>query len=224
MNILCPTIEQYLLSPCLLTIDEFNEKYSSFSMAQLKQIADDKYNEMDICVRIGYPFKQMVHYTKGDLKKEQNVKINHDLYIELRDFKIELKYLKNWNCSSGTKSASLNWDTIQNDFDWLQYEIRNGNKGKRAFIIGWFNCVERFSQLIKLGEGAGSKPLINETRVSYFPFLTKDKVPTYTSDLVYNYADAYKPVSVNLIGKDNQHISCLLVGNETDVFHFAIYF
>lgn len=37
---------------------------------------------MDIIVRIGYPFKQMVHYTVGEGYKGVSKKVNHDLYIE----------------------------------------------------------------------------------------------------------------------------------------------
>ena len=76
-----PTISQYLLSTCLFTIDELNEQYRGLSKEELKLIADDKYNEMDITVRLGYPFKQTVHYTVGDGKKNGS-KVNHDLYVE----------------------------------------------------------------------------------------------------------------------------------------------
>jgi len=89
-----PAINQYLLSTCLFIIDELNEQYSNLSREELKSIADDKFNEMDITVRLGYPFKQMVHYTVGDGKGGR--KVNHDLYVESKDFKIEIKYLKNW--------------------------------------------------------------------------------------------------------------------------------
>ena len=64
-----PTISQYLLSTCLFIIDELNEQYGRLSKEELKEIADYKYNEMDITVRLGYPFKQTVHYTVGDAKK-----------------------------------------------------------------------------------------------------------------------------------------------------------
>lgn len=221
-----PTIDQYLLSPCLVIIDEFNEKYQNISKKQLKQIADEKYNEMDICVRVGYPFKQMVHYTKGDLKKHLKTKINHDLFIELNDFRTELKFLKNWICSSGTRSASKNWKEIKADFDWTTTEIKNGNKGRIAFIIAWFNCVDYFSQLIQLGDGntKGCKPIASEEKICYFPFLRKKTSPTYTIDLAYRYDLAYKPLQVNLIGEDNIDLNCIFLGKETDVFHFAIYF
>lgn len=55
----CPTIDQYLLSTCLFIIDEFNGLYKDIDKKELKRIADEEYNEMDICVKIGYPFRQM---------------------------------------------------------------------------------------------------------------------------------------------------------------------
>jgi len=221
-----PTIDQYLISTCLFIIDEFNEQYKNISKTELKRIADEKFNEMDLCVRVGYPFRQMAHYTVGDNRNKSTSKVNHDIYVESKDFKIEVKYLKNWKCSSGTSSASKNWDAYQEDFDWLLQEIRDGNRGKRAFIIGWFNCVERFSQLIQLGEGRnpGSKPKASERKICYFPFLTRMNVPTYTTDLVYNYNNAYKALPVNLIGDTIEGYNCLFLGNEKDLFHFAIYY
>ena len=87
-----PSISQYLLSTCLYTIDELNEQYGRLTKEELKSIADDKFNEMDITVRLGYPFKQMVHYTVGDAKPKGS-KVNHDLYVESKEFKIEIKYL-----------------------------------------------------------------------------------------------------------------------------------
>lgn len=77
-----PKINQYLLSTCLFIIDEFNDKYQNIGKDELKNIADDKFNEMDICVRIGYPFRQMAHYTVGDNKVKAKSKINHDIYVE----------------------------------------------------------------------------------------------------------------------------------------------
>lgn len=218
-----PTISQYLLSTCLFIIDELNEQYNKLTKEDLKIIADEKFNEMDITVRLGYPFKQMVHYTVGDSKRIGS-KLNHDLFIESKDFKIETKYLKNWSSGSGTKSVSKTWGEYQQDFDWLFEEINNGYKNKRAFVIGWFNCVDSISQYLQLGSGVGSKPLINEERVAYFPFLRKLKSPTYTSDLVYNYERAYKELSIDLIGNTNPNCNCLFLGNENDVFHFAVFY
>lgn len=76
-----PSIDQYLVANCLFIIDEFNILYRGYNKGNLKREADEKFNEMDITVRIGYPFKQNAHYTVGEsskTKKEQ--KINHDLF------------------------------------------------------------------------------------------------------------------------------------------------
>ena len=220
-----PTVDQYLVADCLFIIDEFNILYRGYKQDELKKEADERFNEMDITVRVGYPFKQTVHYTAGEsnrLKKAQ--KINHDLYIEQRDFKIEIKYLKNWVSSSDTRSASKTWSVFQQDFDWLMDEIDAGNKNKVAFVIGWFNCVESFSQLIQLGKGGGAYPLVDERKLSYFPFLKRDKEPTIAKDLRYNYANAYRVLPVNPISARIGDYNCMFLGNPQDSFHFAIYY
>lgn len=218
-----PSISQYLLSTCLFTIDELNEQYRGLSAEELKIVADDKFNEMDITVRLGYPFKQMVHYTVGDSKSKYS-KVNHDLFVESKDFKIEIKYLKNWKSNVGTSSNSKPWEEYQKDFDWLIEEIEEGHKHKRAFVIGWFNCVDSISRYLQLGTGKGSKPLVNEERFAYFPFLRKTKSPTYTTDLVYNYEKAYEVLPLNLIGEKNPDVNCLFLGSRDDVFHFAVFY
>ena len=218
-----PTIDQYLLSTCLFTIDELNEQYGNLSKEELKKVSDEAYNEMDITVRLGYPFKQSVHYTVGD-GRTNGIKVNHDLYVKSKDFKIEVKYLKNWKSHSGTASNSKLWSEYQKDFDWLIEEIDSGHKYKRSFVIGWFNCVDSITKYLQLGTGHGSRPLINDARLAYFPFLRKTKIPTYTSDIVYNYDIAYKELSLNLIGETTPNCNCLFLGNENDVFHFAVYY
>lgn len=221
MSVKQPSIEQYLLSTCLFIIDEFNELYNGIEKEELRRIANEKYNEMDITVKLGYPFRQMVHYTVGD---KNDKKSNHDLFIESKEYKIEVKFPKNWMCGSGTYSNKKQWSEYQLDFEWLFNEITNGNKGKRAFVIGWFNCVETFSQLIQLGWGKGSKPLLNEERICYFPFLRKTRIPTYVADLTYNYKQAYIQIPLNLVGNEDGNCNCIFLGNEEDSFHFAIYF
>ncbi len=226
-TVLNPTIDQYLLSTCLFIIDEFNEMYDSIDNIQLKKIADNEYNEMDICVRIGYPFRNMVHYTVGDGRKkyeeDTKSKINHDIYVKSKGFKIEVKYLKNWKSESGTNSCSKSWREYQQDFDWLYNEIKNGNKGKSAFVIGWFNCVEKFSTLMQLGGTPGGKPKVDPYKVAYFPFL-RSLGTVYTQDLTYNYSKAYKPYEIELRDDIKHEYNCLFLGNENDKFHFAIYF
>ncbi|MNH45861.1 hypothetical protein D3C79_1084330 [compost metagenome] len=51
----------------------------------------------------------MAHYTVGDMKKRDTGKVNHDIYVRNKDFKVEVKYLKKWKSSSGTNFASKNW-------------------------------------------------------------------------------------------------------------------
>lgn len=215
-----PSIEKYFISTCLFTIDEFNEMYKSLSKEELKEIADNDYNEMDICVKIGSPFKNL-HYTVGDSRGK--IKVNHDLYVKSKDFKVEVKYLKNWSAWNGGKCASKSWAEYQADFDWLEHEIKK-NKGKRAFIIGWFNCVDRFSQLIQLGCTKGVRPLVDENRLPYFPFLYRTSKPTYTKDLVYNYYCSYEEMKVKLKGRRRYSMNCIFLGNKSDTFHFAIYY
>ena len=227
MIIKSPHINQYLVSICLLIIDMQNDKYHGISKNDLKIIADDKFSEMDLSAKLGYPFGQMVHYTHGDKivnGNEVTTKINHDLYVEEKDFKIEVKYLKNWTSGNGiTKSNSKLWKEFQKDFDWLFSEISLGNKFKRAMVIGWFNSVDSFAQYVQIGAGRGSKPLVNNERVQYFPFLKKLKDPTRTCDLAYDYQSGYVEQRLNLIGRD-VNCNCMFIGNESDCFHFAIYY
>lgn len=221
-----PTIDQYLVANCLYIIDEFNILYRGWEQQKLKKEADENFNEMDIIVRLGYPFKQNAHYTVGEsnsVKKAQ--KVNHDLYISQRDFKIEVKYLKNWISSANTRAASKSWSVFQQDFDWLMDEIDADNDGKVAFVIGWFNCVNSFSQLIQLGTGNGAYPLADEKKKEYFPFLVADRTPIYAKDLKIDYKKAYMEQFVTPISsKYNGVYKCMLIGKRDDKFHFALYY
>lgn len=221
-----PGINQYLVANCLSIIDEFNMLYQDYTKDKLKKIADEEYNEMDITVRIGYPFKQTAHYTAGEssrIRKEN--KIHHDIYVEQNDFKIEVKYLKNWISTSDTRSVSKTWKVFQQDFDWLMDEIDSGSKGKVSFVIGWFNCVKSFSQLVQLGQGRGAYPLANENKVQYFPFLGRQKVPARTADLYCDYKQlAYKELSLSPVRVRSKEYNCIFLGSENDCFHFAIYY
>ena len=127
--------------------------------------------------------------------------------------------------SSDTRSASKTWDVFQKDFDWLMDEIDANGNGKVAFVIGWFNCVDSFSQLIQLGKGSGAYPLVDEKKLAYFPFLEKGKEPVRTRDLKYNYKIcAYKKRQLNHIATRNGEYNCMFLGNKNDYFHFAIYY
>ncbi len=175
---------------------------------------------MDITVRLGYPFRNMVHYTIGEKNEDKKTKVNHDLYVSSKEFKIEVKYLKNWDCSTGTKSNKKQWSEYEKDFTWLFSEIDADYKNKRAFVIGWFNCTESFTQLIQLGASSGRYPLINEEKLRYFPFLKSTNKPTRTRDIRYDYDLAYQQLTLDFSRKYN----CIFLGCEKDKFHFAIYY
>jgi hypothetical protein len=217
---LIPTIDQYLLSTCLFIIDEFNQMYSYIDKDDLKKISDNEFNEMDICTRIGSPFRNMIHYTVGDRNKSKS---NHDLYVKSKDFRIKVEFLKNFKSENGTNSSSKNWSVCQQDFNWLEEEIKEGNKGKCAFVIGWFNCVNSFSQIMQLGCTRGSKPKIDPYKIGYFPFLKKVGV-SYTKDLEYNYKRAYRPLDVDIKDDLDIEYKCMFLVNENDKFHFALYY
>ena len=154
-----PTISQYLLSTCLFTIDELNEQYRGLSKEELKQIADDKYNEMDITVRLGYPFKQAVHYTVGDGKKNGS-KVNHDLYVESKDFKIEINKLVTY---LGGKDNIITYEFNKSRFIVTLADVSLANK-EAIQRMGAQGIVEIDNQLkIILGDEAKQlKKQINE--------------------------------------------------------------
>ena len=43
--------------------------YAGHDKKKLKREADEEYNEMEIAVKIAYPFRQTVHFTVGERKK-----------------------------------------------------------------------------------------------------------------------------------------------------------
>ena len=211
-----------------------NEQYKEVFVGDnakqnLKISVNERLSETDLSMRLGHPFRQLAHYNVVDSTITDGVKKNHDLFIESKKYKVEVKFLKNWKTDRKTNSNSKMWSEFQRDFDWIISEINNGNKGKCAFVIGWFNCVERFSEIIQLGERedgkrTGGKPLASKRKEKYFPFLKSDKEPTYTKDLIYNYNCAYEILNVNLVDKVVSDLNCVFLGEETDVFHFVIYF
>lgn len=222
-----PPINQYLVANCLYTIDELNILFNSYDESKLKKEADEKFNEMDINVRLGYPFRNTVHYAarkNNTTKKSQ--KINHDLFVEQKNFQIEVKYLKNWLSSSNTRAAAKNWSAFQQDFNWLMDEIDDGKSGKVAFVIGWFNCVDSISRLIQLGKGSGAYPLVDDRKLVYFPFLIKkdNNAPMQTKNLTYDYMKAYTEIPIRPSLTRKGGYKCMFIGKEQDKFHFAIYY
>lgn len=218
-------INEYLELICSLLIDQFNIRYEHYSKENFKLEANNRYVERDWVYKIGEPFKDLAYY---EVQDSQNSQSHHDICIPSKDFIIELKYLKNWDSSSKTKSASKTWNTYKKDFLWLENEILSGKKSKRAFVIIWCNCIEYFGQVMQLGTSRGIKNPVNKERLLYFPFLMSNTNVTdtiYTKDLVYNYDKNFPcQLDLNIIGKGHLNMDCLFLGNKDDRLHIAIYY
>ena len=190
------TIDKYLVSTCLFVIDDFNAQYKNIATPRCEYMqseANTGYTEADLVVRIGYPFRQMANFVMQSSRGKSDV-INqgNDIVIKDMDFRIEVKYVKQ-NKSQGNKYTNhANWGPIEKDFNWLIEEVRKGKKGKRAFIIGWFNCVGTFSDQIQLGEKPGRYQIINSEKIKYFPFLSYDPKSKDTKTVVFRYNDAFR--------------------------------
>ncbi|HEY5523733.1 MAG TPA: hypothetical protein VIK26_00160 [Clostridium sp.] len=212
------TIDKYLISNYLLIIDEFNDRYKEVKdKISLKQIADTEFSEADLVVRLGYPFKNMANFNmQGSV---------HDIVVKEKDFIIEVKYLRNFK-SGIKKNFSANktiWaDAFQKDYDWLCKEIKDGHKGKRAFVLSWFNAVDRFSEIMQLGEGKGGFPNLNEKRIRLLPFINYDPDTLKTKDIFYMYKKAYENLSIQIPGYDENVVNCIFVGKKEGKFHMAI--
>lgn len=225
MRILLPlTIDRYFIIICQIIIDEYNTTYRNFTAEQLKEQADDLTSEMDLTARMGNPFRQLAHFTVADRKDDVDPKANHDIDVTATNyrFKVEVKFLKNLRSKSGTYSNSKNWNEYQKDFNWLRSEIEAGNKGQRAFIIGWFNSLDYFARSMQLGTKAGPKPELNIERLKYFPFLKDVVGDNFCCDYKYDYGKAYKQHTVCSVGEVDYN--CIFLGTPDDKFHFALYY
>lgn len=211
-------ILDYLKSNLLLIIEELNLTLSNYTNEQLMDFADNLFTEADLQARIWYPYRNFAH-----LNMQGNPK---DIHIPSKDFIIEVKYLRAFNSASKSKTNKANWyDTFDKDYSWLTYEIKQGNKNKRAFILGWINIEGRkFSNVIQLGKRPGKSPAINKERISLFPFVNYDPFNSKTSSVFYSYSQHNKINSIPIPGYGDDTINCLFLGSPSDKFHFAIYF
>lgn len=219
------SIKEYLELICSLLIDQFNMRYEHYSSDEFKKEANERYVERDWVYKIGEPFKELAFYEVKDVKNGQS---HHDICVPSKEFVMEIKYLKNWDSASKTKSASKQWSTYAKDFYWLEEEIKAGNKNKRAFVIVWCNCHDYFGQIMQLGTSRGTKNPVNKDRLIYFPFLMSKKRTgdvIYTKDLEYNYDKKFPcQLDLNILGKGNVNLDCLFLGNPNDRLHIAIYY
>ncbi len=218
-------IEKYLLSTCLFVIDDFNDEYEKVPVRspELENVANN-FSEADLVFRIGYPFGHRARFSMQTAKGKKNG--SNDIEIKSKDFKIEVKFLKRYKSNKGnTSSNKIVWKQIQEDFDWLQNEIKNGGKGNCAFIIGWFNSTERFSQQIQLGTKSGN-PLqeISNGKESYFPFIGYNSETRSTQSAVYKYDTALESIELPIDLGFNEKMGCIFLGQPNDKFHVAIYY
>lgn len=214
-----PSIEQYLISTCLFIIDEFNQQFKDLSREELMKIANNEFNETDLSFRVGFPFKNMAYFEnkekRGNLPKT-------DIYIKDKDFKIEIKFLRNYYAKNKkTNSNSTPWKQIKGDFDWLVDDIKAGKKHKSAFIIGWFNYFDYFSQIVQLGTGAGSIPNYDQRKVDYFPFLRTNGPKAKDLEIAYDVSHTIRDSLTPDIKGHQLH--CMLIGSEEDKFNMALY-
>lgn len=221
------SIDEYLELICSLLIDQFNVRYEHYSLDELKKEANERYVERDWVYKIGEHFKDLAYYEIPNLNSSQK---HHDIGIPSKDFIIEIKYLKNWEAASQSKSRSNSkvWKEFEKDFQWLAEEIKSGKKGKRAFILIWCNCLDYLGQVVQLGSGRGYKNPINKDRLVYFPYLINSKGNAdivYTRDLVNNYDKNFPcQLDLNSIGKGDVNMDCLFLGNKKDKLHIVIYY
>lgn len=220
------SLDRYLYSTCLFIIDEFNERYKNIPVqsSELKFEADICYSEADLVVRLGYPFRQMANFSlKTSKGKESSF---NDIIVRERDFRIEVKFIRNSKGKNGSYNVHYNWTPIEKDLNWLIEEIRNGKKDKRAFIIGWFNSTKHFSDLMQLGEGGGRYPSLNIERMKYFPFIGYDEKTNDLKSVEYDFRCAYSPIQLHLpsLQLSGNSVNCLFLGEPDDKFFFALYY
>lgn len=135
-------IDKYLISNCILTIDEFNAKYKGYPNEKLKEVENIS-SGSDIIASLGERFRLMGNFNvQGEYRSEGG----NDIFGESKGFRVEVKLIK--TRKAGNSSISENWDVLEDDFHWLFNEINKSNKGKRALVLGWFNAVDRFSQIV----------------------------------------------------------------------------
>lgn len=214
-------IEKYLVSTCLFVIDEFNMRLQEKTREERKNIANEEFSEADLVVRLGYPFKNMANFNMQGKA--------HDIVVKAKNFVIEVKYLRNFNSYSKTKNKihkankTIWHDAFEKDFNWLCEEIKTGQKGNVAFVIGWFNVVDTFAEIMQLGESTGCAPKINTERCKLFPFLKYNTKTMSTKDIKYRYYRNLKEYTIDIADID-EDVNCMFIGNENDIFHFAMYY
>ncbi len=220
-------IQNYLISNCLLIIEDINKRFERYQKEEVSKFANTDFDESDLVFLMAYPFRNL-------MKVSMQGK-NEDIKVKSLDFVIEVKYLYSTKSAAGnyTNKRSIN-ETFDKDFHWLVNEINSGKKGKRAFVIGWFNVFNTFSNIMQLGSTAGQNPIVDSEKINNFPFLVIPDKKCKVSEVAYRYntnsynsvysGETYSPYSIPVPSLQKDQINCIFLGKETDLFHFALYY
>lgn len=211
-------IKNYFISNCLLIINDLSEYHRNKSDKELKDFSDLDFSEADLQAKLYYPLGNM-----AQLRQQGNF---GDIRIPSKDFIVEVKYLRNFNNASNIRNQKAVWkEAFEKDYNWLTNEIKLAKKGKRAFILGWFNLEgRRFSDIMQLGTGIGKNPLINKKRMLFFPFLNYNPDTNKINDISYIYNSHFKEHDINIPGFNDDKVTCMFIGQKNDKFHFALYY
>lgn len=220
-------IQNYLISNCLLIIEDLNQRFERHQKEEVLMYANREFDESDLVFLMAYPFRNL-------MKVSMQGK-NEDIKVKSLDFIIEIKYLyatKNGTGQYTNKRAFK--EVFEKDFTWLTKEINDGNKGKRAFVIGWFNVFKNFSNIMQLGTGNGQNPKVNFERLKFSPFLSIPSRDSTINETKYRYhieetgsiynSETYQPDTIPLPDLRKDKVNCIFLGKKTDIFHFALYY
>jgi hypothetical protein len=198
-------IQNYLISNCLLIIEDLNQRFSRHENDEILDFATKEFDESDLVFLLAYPFRNI-------MKVSMQGK-NEDIIVKSLNFIIEVKYLYS------TKSMAGNYT--------------NKRSFQETFIKGWYNTYGSFSNLMQLGKSTGANPIVDIEKINYFPFLYAPSKNCHVNEVKYRYEEqsnaitfeeSYKPDTVSIPNLKKGKVNCLFLGKETDKFHFAIYF
>lgn len=201
-------IKVYLTSNILWLIQDFNNRFKFVNDKRLlRKIANEEFNESDLVNRLVTPMLNLATINSN----------SRDIVIRSLNFEVEVKFLRNFKSEKGYASKTM-WECLSKDFFWLGNSIKRNKKGKRAFLVGWFNIYDYLGEIIQLGNHVGRSPKINPARVKYFPFI-QDGIK-YTKESRCDYTKSFTELQVFPYEK----MQCVFFGNEADIFHMALYY
>lgn len=203
------SIVNYFDSTCRIIIDEFNLIFNTMSLNERRNYANYKICENDLVNKLGRSFANLARYPSHETR-------GRDIIIDYKQFEVEVKYWRNWNCNYGINK--LRWESsFYSALNWLCNEIDNGNKNKRTIICGWCTIFS-WNQLLQLGNNTGKNPKVNTETLHMLPFLN------CTDDTISSIKTRYdlRESSFRILGK-NSILNWRLLGSESDNFNMVIF-